>query len=250
MLNKIETILKTKYNEEISVKTVQLYAKILLEYRKKDWKNCISTIGQFNEAMFRVIEYELTGIYIPLSNQLPQFNSKILSNWENTSIPNSEIFRIVMPRILFSMYCLRSKRGAVHLSNIDPNEIDATLLLYQVKWFLSELIRNISKLSFNETAEIIKQIIAKENDIIWNTGEKIRILRPLSTVQQVLCLLYHSDKLTDKELCDNIEYKNFSVFKSRILKTLHKKRLIEYNAPNCILSPTGISEAEKILSSL
>ena len=248
MLSKVEAALKTKSPEELSVKIVELYLKILLEYRKKDWKNCIGTIGQFNEAIYRIIELELTGTYIPLSQQLPQFNQKILDKWENLQIANSEMFRVVMPRILFSMYCLRNKRGAVHLSNINPNESDATMMLHQVKWFLSELIRISSNLSFDETVDLIKQITAKENEIVWNSGQKVRILKPLPAQQQVLCLLYSLGNLEDKTLFEYIEYTNFSVFKTKILKNLHKKRLIEYENPNCILSPIGIQETEKLLS--
>lgn len=250
MLNKVETILKTKYPEEISIKIVKLYFKILLEYRKKDWKNCIATIGQFNEAIYRVIELEQSGTYIPLAQQLPQFNSKILNQWENSKISKSETFRVIMPRILFGMYCLRSKRGAVHLSNIDPNELDATMLLYQAKWIVAELIRHSSNLCFDETTNLIKQIIVKENDIVWNTGKRTRILKLIPAQQQVLCLLYSLGNLTDRELFENIEYANFSIFKTRVLKSLHKKRFIEYEIPNCILSPLGVCESEKILSVL
>lgn len=178
-----------------------------------------------------------------MSQQLPQFNSKVLNQWENSQISGSEIFRVVLPRILFGMYCLRSKRGAIHLSHIDPNESDATMLLYQVKWIVTELIRVSSNLSFDETTYIIKQIITKENTIVWNTGKKIRILKSIPAQQQVLCLLYSSGSLTDKELFEYIEYTNFSVFKTRILKNLHKKRFIEYEIPNCILSPIGIFES-------
>ena len=136
MLNKIQNILSKRYPVELTNKIIELYSKILLEYRKRDWKNCIATIGQFNEACFRIINLELTGNYIDLATKLPNFTNGILNNWEQYS-SKDEIFRTVMPRILFSMYCLRSKRGAVHLSNIDPNEIDSTVLLYQTKWFLS-----------------------------------------------------------------------------------------------------------------
>ena len=222
----------------------------MLEYRKRDWKNCIATIGQFNEACFRIINLELTGNYIDLATKLPNFTNGILNNWEQYS-SKDEIFRTVMPRILFSMYCLRSKRGAVHLSNIDPNEIDSTVLLYQTKWFLSELIRLISNLPFNETADLIKQIISKENELVWNTGKKLRILSPkLKAKDQILCLLYTKDKLSDKELFDCVEYTNFSLFKSRLLRDLHKKRFIEYEKPYCLLSPIGMLEAEKIFNEI
>lgn len=248
MLNKVKTILETKYPNELSEKLVKLYSDMLLDFRKKDWKNCISNIGQLNEAFYRIIEYELTGNYIALNSQLPKFQSVILDRWEN--VPNKpEIFRVIMPRILFGMYCLRNKRGAIHLSNIDPNEIDATVLIQQTKWLLAEIVRINSSLSFDETIELIKQIICKEIDVVWDTGENIRILKnDLTTSQKVICMLYYKDKQSDKELFENTEYKNFSLFKNRILKDLHQKRFIEYACQECQISPLGIYEAEKIFS--
>ena len=250
MLSKIKGILAVKYPIELADKIVELYSKILLEYRKKEWKNCIGTIGQFNEACFRVINLELTANYISLKDKLPNFTNNILNQWEQYT-GKDEVFRTIIPRMLFSMYCLRSKRGAVHLSNISANEIDTTVLLYQTKWILAELIRIVSNISFEETTVLIKQLISRENEIIWDAGKNLRVLcTKLSAQKQILCLLYSKDKLSDKELFDCIEYTNFSLFKSRLLKDLHKKRFIEYDAPMCILSPTGMIEAEKILNKI
>ncbi|MGN0014194.1 MAG: hypothetical protein ACI37T_02110 [Candidatus Gastranaerophilaceae bacterium] len=246
MLNKVRIILESKYPKELSEKIVKLYSDTLLDFRKKNWKNCISNIGQLNEAFFRVLEYELTGNYIDLKTQLPKFQSGILNHWENVS-NKPENLKVIMPRILFGMYCLRNKRGAIHLSSIDPNEIDATVLIQQAKWFLAEIIRINSPLSFDETIKLIKQIICKEIDIIWDTGGKIRILKnDLNTTQKVICLLYYKDGQSENELYENTEYKNFSLFRNRILKSLHQRRFIEYNNKVCKISPLGIIEAEKI----
>ncbi len=249
MLSRVKSILETKYPSELSEKIIKKYSDILLDFRKKDWKNCISNIGQINEAFYRVVELELSGNYIDLKTQLPQFHCSTLNKWENTA-NKPEVFRIVMPRILFSMYCLRNKRGAVHLSNIDPNEIDATVLVQQVKWFLAEIVRLTSNLSFDDTSELIKQIICKEIDVVWNTGKSIRILaNTLTASQKVICLLYYKDIQTDEELFENTEYKNYSLFKNRILKDLHKKRFIEYSNNECRISPLGLKEAETIFNS-
>ena len=51
---------------------------------------------------------------------------------------------------------------------------------------------------------------------------------------------------TDAELRNSVEYKNPTEFK-RVLKKLHTKRMIEYAAPNCILSPLGVQRVEEIL---
>ena len=69
----------------------------------------------------------------------------------------------------------------------------------------------------------------------------------MSSKDQVICLLYMRDKMTDVELQKSIEYKNTSNFK-QILRALHKSKLIEYSAPNCILSPLGIERAEILYS--
>ena len=68
----------------------------------------------------------------------------------------------------------------------------------------------------------------------------------MSCADKVLCLLYTRDNQTDTALRNSVEYKNLTEFK-RILKRLHAKRLIEYAAPNCTLSPLGIQRAEEIL---
>lgn len=247
MLNSVNKILLSRYPNELANKIVELYSAILFENRRKSWKNCISNIGQFNEVCYRLIEFELTGVYIPFNQQLPKFTNQTLIKWENIG-NKPEIYRVIMPRILYGMYSLRSKRGAIHVSNIDPNEMDTSIMLSQVKWFLAEIIRNITNVSFNETSEIIKNIINKENEIIWEVNGVLRILdTKLKTEQKILSLLYSKDKQTFKELFNNTEYKNSTNFKL-ILKKMHNKKLIEYAVDKIFISPKGILEVEKYLN--
>ena len=67
----------------------------------------------------------------------------------------------------------------------------------------------------------------------------------MTSKDKVICLLYMKDGMTDIELQNSIEYKNFSDFK-KILRALHKDKMIEYQNPKCILSPIGIMKAEKL----
>ena len=43
-------------------------------------------------------------------------------------------YRILIPRYLYAMYSIRNKRGIIHKSEIDPNAMDLTILLYSAKW--------------------------------------------------------------------------------------------------------------------
>ena len=195
-----------------------------------------------------MVEYKLSGRYTLLTEQLSIFSEKVLTGYEQSQKEISESYRIIIPRILYSMYCLRNNRGMIHKSAIDPNKMDASVLLADAKWVLAEFFRLSSTLTFEETTEIIDSIINKETSLIWNVGKSLRILNPkMATKDKVLCLLYAKNGQSEMELLNATEYRNKTSFRN-ILKRLHKEKLIEYSSECCVLSPTGIDEAEKLLS--
>lgn len=245
----INTIQKSFNNlipQELTNELFQSYNKSLNEYSKQNWKYLINELAQFNEITYRIIEYLLTGSYTPIKDKLPIFNENILIKWEN--IPNKEEnIRIIIPRVLYSMYCIRNKRGAIHKNDISPNKMDANILLYNAKWILAELFRVCSKLSIEESQAVIDSIINREIDLMWKINDKTRILnQKMKCNDQILILLYSNSTMNVDDLIKNIEYSNKSTFK-KILKDLHKKRLIEYDGINCTISPKGLIQAEQII---
>lgn len=248
-INDIKSILINEYPEDLVDIIIKCYLKALTEYRKGNWKYVGVEIGQFIEVCRRIIEYKLNNSYIPLDKKLKIFNEEELKSFENKY--GKEEYRIIIPRILYSSYSIRNKRGMIHQNHISPNYMDATLLINNAKWIFAELVRLSSlDIDFNKANELIDSIITKENSIIWEVNGKIRILNTrIDTKNKILCILYYKDNQTDSFLCDMLEYKNFSRFKN-ILKKLHKERLIEYDSNNCLLSPIGIKEAEEILTNI
>ena len=245
----INTIQKSFNNlipQELTNELFQSYNKSLNEYSKQNWKYLINELAQFNEITYRIIEYLLTGSYTPIKDKLPIFNENILIKWEN--IPNKEEnIRIIIPRVLYSMYCIRNKRGAIHKNDISPNKMDANILLYDAKWILAELFRVCSKLSIEESQAVIDSIINREIDLMWKINDKTRILnQKMKCNDQILILLYSNSTMNVDDLIKNIEYSNKSTFK-KILKDLHKKRLIEYDDISCTISPKGLIQAEQII---
>ena len=243
----IQTVLESVYPHELAESLLTNYENALREFKKGNWRYFGNEIGQFIEVSYRMIEFQLTANYTPIANKLPNFNERVLTTWENYGSTYDEVYRIIIPRCLYAMYCIRNKRGMIHKNHIDPNKMDATILLNDTKWILAEFFRLSSTLSFEETESIIDSIMCKENSLIWDTGSVLRVLdTKMSTADKVLSLLYVKDSQTDLELQKSVEYKNFTEFK-RLLRTLHTKRLIEYDVPNCIISPLGIQRAEEIL---
>jgi hypothetical protein len=244
----IESSLTSEYPAEVVNLLLGNYLSAIGEYRKENWKYVGNEIGQFVECSRRMIEYKITGQYTPLTVKLAIFNEKILNQWENSPTTIPEEYRIIIPRIIYAMYCIRNKRGMIHKNQIDPNRMDATVLLSNTKWVLAEFFRLTSNKTFNETIDIIDSIISKETSVVWDNGTLLRILdTKMSCANQILCLLYLKNNQTDKDLLKAIEYSNPSRFKG-ILYTLHKLREIEFSSSICTISPKGIQKAELILN--
>ena len=249
-IKQVEKILSSQFPPELTLGLLSAYKNALFEARKHNWQYVGNEIGQFVECSRRVIEFKLSTKFTPLTEKLPIFNNSVLDSWEK--IPKTiacESYRIIIPRVLYSMYCIRNKRGMIHKSSINPNSLDASQLIASQKWVLAEMIRLESNLSFHETEKIIQLITSKEIDILWQV-EETGIRRVLNVrmraKEKVLILLYIENCQTENSLKTSIEYSNSSMFHKLIL-SLHKDRLIEYAEGKCILSPLGVEQAETLL---
>jgi len=171
-----------------------------------------------------------------------------LKKWENSSLTKIDEYKLILPRMIFSMTCIRNKRGMIHKNHIDPNKIDARVLLYQMKWVLAEFVRLASQNTFEETARIIDSIIYRETQLIWDGAGTLRVLNnTMRAEDKVICLLYMRDGQSESELRKSIEYVNPTRFRALLMK-LHSNRIIEYNSEKCLISPKGSLIAEKLLS--
>ena len=156
---------------------------------------------------------------------------------------------MLAPRALYSIYSIRNKRGAGHLTGVSPNEMDATFILYSTKWVLAELVRLNSTLEPDETLALISSIVERELDLIWKKDGIVRILETnMPKNQQVLVLLYDENIQTEEKLRKAIEYSNPTDFR-KILKKFHKERFLEYNSKQriCTITTKGLRAAEKII---
>jgi len=239
-------VIKAAYNKELADRLFDAYHEIETNFILKKWKPSELDAGHFVEAARRVLEFELSGAYTPFSAQLPKFTDAVLKAYEQQSGHDS--YRMLIPRALKAIYNIRNKRGVVHMSTVSPNEMDATLILYNVKWILAELVRLKSGLSPHETQRLMDEIVERHIPLLWKEEGVERVLNSkIKARDQVLVFLYDNSPRTAIELQSLVEYKNPTNF-MKIISQLHKERLIfHYEDGNCRISPTGVAEAETIL---
>lgn len=242
-----EAILKAGFDATLAKAITDAYKVIEQQFVLKKWKPSELDAGHFVEAVRRALDLELTGSYLPLTRSLPRFDDKALKQYEQHS--GHESYRILLPRALKAVYSVRNKRGVAHISNVSPNEMDATLIMYTVKWVLAELVRLKSGLPPDETQKLIDSIVEEQCPLIWKDGDITTILIPrMKAREQLLVLLYDRSPIPDTELQQAIEYSSRSAFRS-IVRKLHKQKLLYYHDDgNCRLSPVGVLAAEHVIS--
>jgi hypothetical protein len=245
--NNFEKIVNNSFPQEISSRIISDYVSLQKKMLVKDWKGTQLEISHIVEHIRRFLENVLLQTPINYSKKLQIFSELTLKQYESAA--GDESLRINIPRILYSMSSIRNKRSVGHTNEVIANKMDALYMLNSLKWCLGEIIRLNSNLSVNEINEIIESLLLRGHEIIWTNGLIPRILNPnLSAPNQTLILLFFKEKMIDEELRNSIEYKNSTDFKNKVLKKLHKDRLIEYSKNGeCEILPPGIEKVEKIL---
>ena len=131
---------------------------------------------------------------------------------------------------------------------MNPNNMDARVVLESAKWIMSELVRVFHALTTDEAVQVVDQLVARTVPMVWVTGSRRRVLRPgLTAKDQTLLLLYsETGPVHESKLCDWVEYSKSTYYRRDALRPLHASRLIEYDEASGMvdLSPTGIDHVE------
>jgi hypothetical protein len=245
----LEAELKVAYPDELAESVIRAYREIESNFALKKWKISELDAGHFVEGVRRIIEHTLYGAYTPLTKSLSPFSDTELKRYEQAN--GSDEFRILIPRVLRSIYGIRNKRGVGHLGSVSPNEIDATLILFSAKWVLAELFRLASGLPSDEASAAVEQVITRRLSVLWKHEGLTRVLdSSIPARNQVLVLLYDENGQAEEDLRKVIEYRDKAKFR-RILRLLHRNRLLELRSDSkCLITPKGILSAEGILRDL
>ncbi len=98
------------------------------------WDSSGLSAGKFCEVVFRFLQKELTGTYIPFGTHISNYPDECRKLITLSTSAGPESLRVIMPRCLVFLYTLRGKRGIGHVGgDVEANEIDAvTIVLFDV----------------------------------------------------------------------------------------------------------------------
>ncbi|MFA5136065.1 MAG: hypothetical protein WC489_01595 [Patescibacteria group bacterium] len=229
------------------------FNRVISNFRESRWEPSELNGGKLCEVVYTILNGYVSGFYPDKSTKPRDFVSacQLLSNAPK-AFPRS--VRIQIPRVLIALYDIRSNRGVGHSgSEVNPNQMDAIMVLYSSKWIMAELVRLFNDIGTKEASLIVDMLVERQTPLIWNVNKKKRVLSDsLSMKEKTLLFLYSERKsIAENVMLSWIEHTNTAVYRRDILLPGHKKRLWEYDkeTKKITISPLGIVEVERIMYS-
>lgn len=231
------------------------FNEIVKNYREHRWEPSELNGGKLCESVFTVCVGWLDGgQYAPKTQKPQRFPDAcwgLASKYQN--VANSHSARILIPRMMIGLYDIRNNRGVGHAGgDVDPNQMDATAVLYNAKWLVAELVRLLHSLTTEEATDLVDSLIQRETTWVWAyEGKKRVIVTGLSWKKQTLALLLtETGEVREADLYAWLEHPRLGDLRSNVLRPLHRERYIEYDEENRTvrLLPPGVAAAEDLVA--
>ena len=229
---------------------IHAFRSIATNYAQNRWEPSALNGGKLCEVVYTILRGHVDGHFPPNSSKPPNMVDACRNLEQAEGFPRS--VRVLIPRLLVALYEVRNNRGVGHIGgDVNPNHMDATLVLECAKWLLAELVRLFHNVDVTVATEVVESLIERTVPVVWKFADNQRVLdTTLSQSDQTLLHLYGAaGEVAEASLASWIEAKNPSAYRSRVLRRLHRARLVEFDEKRRTvrISPTGVSHVERHL---
>jgi hypothetical protein len=207
---------------EVAGSLLASYETVVARHRKGDLDGCLGEAGKFVEHTLRAVEYLRTG-KAPAEIRSAQQTIKDIE--KDQSLP--EALRVLVPRIAHAMiYDIRSKRGAIHVKEIDPRQIDAALAVQAASWLIAEFLRLYHDSDEVAVARAMADLMRGNVPLIEQFGDESVVTAQVPCDIEILLLLAKAapDGLDRTTLGQSSKYSASSV--TRAVQRMNKARQI------------------------
>lgn len=224
------------------------FNKVARNFREGRWEPAELNGGKLCEIVYTILRGHVDGTFDAKPSKPSNMVDACRGLEKATGFPRS--VRVQIPRMLVALYEVRNNRNVGHVgSDVNPNRMDASVVLGLSQWIMAELVRIFHSISTDEAARVVEGLVERTLPLLWKVGSVTRVLMPgLSAKDKALALLYGAvGPQQVRWIVDSIEYKNASQFRTTILKAAHKAKLIEFDAraDTVELSPLGLKYVEE-----
>ena len=249
MRNELTGELSESIPHELVEDLISSYEKTLIEYRKGRWEETLSKAGKFAENAFRILNFLLTG---RAEKEIPHLKEVRDKLEETRSDKLHESIRILIPRIASSMiYDPRSKRAAVHVKEINPDYMDANLVLSACSWILAEFVRLYHTSDPQKIVGIINELVQRKVPFVETHEGRTFVTKPIDCQSEILLLLLNYPAGLGRKEIGEILGRYYTQGRiTQSLQELERRRYVLKTNGRYVLSGQGEEQISIVLSKL
>ncbi len=249
MRSAIEANLSSKIDSELVRVLLDAYLELKEHYYLGKHRPAELEGGRFCEVALRCFQQLANGKFIPLDKKLDQFDLavKALENGGNGQAHES--IRIHGPRLLVSIYGIRTRRNVGHVNgDVNPNFADSTLVMTVCDWVLAELVRITFQCNIDRAQAMVDDLLQRKIPMLEEFGEDLKILDPtLSVPDRILTVLYKRGKQGADvgEVKRMLKIAGGGSFSSALSKLEHDRAFIHRSGNTCWITTPGRKHIEE-----
>jgi hypothetical protein len=225
------------------------YNKLVEDFQRGDWEGAIGKGGKFLEAA-------LKAVWVHVGETVPSKDFKVGLVIDQLASKTSfeDSIRLTVPRACRIVYDIASNRGGRHDPNeINPNEMDAAVVVANCSWILAELLRYSQKGALDQTVvkDLVAGLVQKKYPWLEDIDGRVRFyLTGLSAREIALLLLWRSypNRIKRKDLIVAVQRHQVSGAGAAMAVSRLKGVVDEDGDGKLRLLLPGLEESEQIIA--
>ncbi|WAB82921.1 hypothetical protein OVN20_07305 [Microcella daejeonensis] len=226
------------------------YAEVVTNFSEGRWEPSELNGGKLCEAVFTIVDGYMRGTY-PKRASKPSNIPDACRGLERMYPTADRSPRIQIPRMIMALYEIRNNRGVGHVGgDVNPNQMDATAVLFMSKWLMAELVRILHGLTTDEATHLVEALVERNVALVHKWDDKRRVMkRGLTWKAKVLLLLAGVTDASEADLVKWLEHKRVADLRKNVLRPMHDELLIDFDVMTrrVRLLPPGVIEAETLI---
>jgi len=248
----VEQLLQPTFQSRHVKAALRHFREMTGEFQQGAWEEAIGKGGKFVEAALKALHLH-TGGTLPPPRQFKA--DRVMNALEQLAAgPFDDAIRLTIPRACRFAYDIASNRGARHdPTEIDPNEMDARVVVTTVSWILAEMLRYAQRGSAapDEVRELVDGLTQRRYPAVEEVDGRVYFHVPGASGRDVALLsLWHQypGRMTRQELVAALRRHRFSEPNARVAVTRIARLVDQDRQGRLRLLQPGIAEAERLIA--
>lgn len=252
--DQISNMLQQAFMRKYVDAAMRHYADSVKNFEHIEWEPCILKAGKFIEAVIKALSGH-AGLALPKPRQF-KVNKLIIELGQLDKNKYDDTIRLLIPRLCTFVYDIASNRGSRHdPAEIDPNKMDAIVVVQGISWILAEMIRFSQKGSLkpDEASSIVDALMDKKYPHLEDIDGRLYVnVDGLSALKTALLLLdyRYPKRLSRDELVLALNRHGFKNQNSTTAVSRIQKFVDDDGKGNLMLRGNGRNEAAQIHANL